>query len=219
MDAFLKMRVSSPDINTSMIEPIKKRNTFFGILIIVAIVLPMILAYFIFKTGIGFPSGTTNKGILLSPPQAIGDLVLSEGQKDMLSNLYQAGSKKRWRILVPVTRQCDASCQSHLYITRQVHIRLAEKAYRVERVLLLLDPMNKEELAKLEQDHPTTLMLQSTQEALRSWLSEAKLPHAADHYYYLIDQNGFAMMRYDNGHSGQDLLDDVKKLLKFTYDK
>ncbi len=201
----------------NVIDPvIKRRNKFYGLLIVSAIFLPMLLAYFIYKTGIGFPSGTTNKGVLLQPPQAVQDLVLT--QTDSLAILYQS-EHKRWRMLVPVTQDCDERCQAYLYLTRQVHIRLAEKAYRVERILLLLDNYPENHIETLKEEHPGTQIFRSTTRELERWLEKTPLPLSPEQYFYLVDQEGFAMMYYHTEHTGQDLLDDIKKLLKFTYDK
>ncbi len=198
------------------VEPIKKRNRFNGFLIIAIITLPMLVAYIMFKTGLGIPTSTSNKGILLQPARDIGELLLNS-QDDTLAHLV-SDEKKRWRMLIPVTKECDDTCQSHLYISRQVHIRLAEKAYRVERILLLLDRLSSEAIDQLKQEHPETVMVETTPASFNQWLNKNNLPLSAESYYYLIDQSGFAMMRYDISHKGQDLLDDVKKLLKFTYD-
>jgi len=204
---------------------IKKRNKFYGLLIVAAIVLPMLLAYLVFKTGIGFPVGTTNKGALIVPPQPIQNLALTNNN-DILNLLYssnnnvdQPATRKRWRILIPVTQNCDQLCRGYLTLTRQVHIRLAEKAYRVERILLLLDTFSEAEKASLTKEHPETLLIESTPQNLQEWLAQVKLPSKPNHHFYLVDQEGFTMMRYDEAHSGRDLLDDIKKLLKFTYDK
>ncbi|MFT6791017.1 MAG: hypothetical protein ACJA04_000217 [Cellvibrionaceae bacterium] len=194
-----------------------KRNRFYGFLVLSVVLLPMIAAYLIFTTGWGMPSSTTNKGILLSPPVPIQMLTLNENS-GALQDVYPEPTKK-WRILVPVRQACDRECQHFLYVSRQVHIRLAEKAYRVERILLLLDEFNTESLESLKKQHPATLIFHANITHLENWLAETQLPEAANDYFYLIDQEGFAMMRYSTVHSGQDLLDDLKKLLKFTYDK
>ncbi len=207
----------STDVNEPINTGIKKRNRYYGLLIVVVIVLPMAVAYIMFTTGMGIPSGTTNKGELLVPPQPIQDLVL-DNQDDSLKALMLS-DKKKWRMLVPVSKLCDEACQNHLYISRQVHIRLAEKAYRVERILLLLDTFSDAELEHLKQEHPSTVVVNSNVSSLNDWLQDTELPEKPIDYFYLVDQEGFAMMRYDIEHTGQDLLDDVKKLLKFTYDK
>lgn len=199
------------------VDPLQKRSRIYGLLIIAIITLPMLTAYIMFKTGWGIPIDTSNKGTLLQPARAIGELAL-KNQDDILSRLI-IDEKKRWRMLVPVTKACNEICQNHLYISRQVHIRLAEKAYRVERVLLLLDSLSEDAVDNLKKEHRETIIVESSLDDFNEWLAISKLPLSADNYFYLIDQNGYAMMYYDVDHKGQDLLDDVKKVLKFTYDK
>lgn len=199
-----------------VVDPIQKRNRFYGVLILAIITLPMLVAYMMFKTGWGIPVDTSNKGTLLQPARAIGELSLNN-QDDTLSSLI-IDEKKRWRILVPVTKACNEICQNHLYISRQVHIRLAEKAYRVERIILLLDSLSEDTLDNIKKEHRETIIVESSVDDFNEWLKVSTLPLSAENYFYLVDQEGFAMMRYDVNHKGQDLLDDVKRLLKFTYD-
>jgi len=209
-----------------------KRNRFFGLLILIIVTAPMLLAYVMYQTGWGISSSTTNKGELLTPALSIQDLqVIDEDNvfEKMFSNttdnsplnddMTKKSTGKKWRLLVPVTEACSDVCQQNLYTTRQVHIRLAEKAYRVERIILSLDELGSELLQRLENEHPNTLRISSSDDLFSQWLAPANIAESAEQYYYLVDQEGFAMMRYDVSHTGQDLLDDVKKLLKFTYDK
>jgi hypothetical protein len=212
---------------------IVKRNRFFGLVIIAIVTTPMLLAYIMFQTGWGVSSSTTNNGELLTPALPIQELqVLTEDK--VFESLFSEhvfdetavkkisvnkSNAKKWRLLVPVTTACSDICQKNLYTTRQVHIRLAEKAYRVERIILSLDELSPTLLQQLDNEHPNTLRISSRRDLFSQWLAPAKIAESAEQYYYLIDQEGFAMMRYDVSHTGQNLLDDIKKLLKFTYDK
>ncbi len=199
------------------IEPIKKRNRNYGLIILGIIILPTLAAYIMFKTGWGIPTDTSNKGTLLEPARAIDELILNN-ENDVLARLVE-DNKKRWRIRVPVKQPCSEICQNDLYISRQVHIRLAEKAYRVERVLLLLETLSTDALNNLEIEHPETILVETNVAALNARLDISNLASSGENYFYLVDQEGFAMMYYDIEHKGQDLLDDVKKVLKFTYSK
>ena len=214
-------------------KDIVKRNRFFGLVIIVIVTAPMLLAYIMFQTGWGVSSNTTNNGELLTPALPIQELQVMTEDK-VFENLFSGqffdeaalnkntknkSSAKKWRLLVPVTAACSDVCQKNLYTTRQVHIRLAEKAYRVERIILFLDELNPTLLQQLNNEHPNTLRVSSRANLFSQWLAPANIAESAEQYYYLIDQEGFAMMRYDASHTGQNLLDDIKKLLKFTYDK
>ncbi|MGS2718399.1 SCO family protein [Eionea flava] len=197
-----------------------KRNRFFAILIILIVAAPMVAAYIMFQTGWGVSLHTTNKGELINPPLPISALTLASDSQSIQSLVKSSSSAKKWRLLVLVDASCDDICQKNLYTTRQVHIRLAEKAYRVERVILSISADLPAVLEKqLADDHPNTQRIIASEQSLKQWLSAAGIQENAREYYYLVDQEGFAMMRYNTSHTGQDLLDDIKKLLKFTYDK
>lgn len=221
-DSLSTAGVNNQPNNTAII----KRNRFFGVVIILIVVLPMVAAYFIHQAGWVVTSGTTNKGELLQPPLQIQLLPI---MNDDLSfdQLYAADANKKWRFLVPVSADCSDICQQNLYTSRQVHIRLAEKSYRVERMLLMLGELPSALMQQLEQEHPNTRLIFSKSDQLSSWLAAADVSvdlhtdigNNAKDYYYLVDQEGFAMMRYSHLNTGHDVLDDIKKLLKFTYDK
>lgn len=205
--------------NADDTKKIIKRNRFFGILIIFMVVAPMGMAYIMYQTGWGVSSNTTNKGLLLNPPLPIQELILSQDDTLLTALFSDTQASKKWRLLVPVTSRCADICQKNLYTTRQVHIRLAEKAYRVERIILSLDELPVTLNEQLDKEHPNTLRPQMRSADFSQWVAPANIEGAVEDYYYLVDQEGYMMMRYDVSHTGQDLLDDIKKLLKFTYDK
>lgn len=183
-----------------------------AILLFAVIALPMISALLIYKTGVGMPSGTINEGLMLSPAKQIS--VLAKADNDGHSLL---ATGKKWRLLIPYSQNCDKACESNLYITRQVHIRLGEKARRVERVLLSLEAENTA-LENLLREHPRMRVMNVEASDFSRWLSESSLSSAADpmKHYLLVDEDGFAMMAYSAEHEGNQLLKDLKRVLKFT---
>ncbi|GAA5315967.1 MAG: hypothetical protein AseanaTS_11720 [Candidatus Pelagadaptatus aseana] len=190
-----------------------------GWLILAAIMLPMVSAYFIFKTGIGMPTGTVNKGELLRPATSVTalDYVNQDGKK-----VRPFDGKKLWRMVIVADDRCDDVCRQQLYLSRQVHIRLAEKSVRVERLFLNTGaPLSQDFAEFLKQEHPRLQALQIVQSQWRDTFSETSIadhPLNGSHIYYL-DQEGYAMMSYDSEHSGADLLDDIKRLLKYSYEE
>ena len=186
-------------------------------LLLAAITLPMIMAYVVFSTGWGIPTDTINKGDLVVPATSIEALPIvdREGRSvDLLSG------KKMWRWLIVGNNQCDDQCQNNLYLSRQVHIRLGEKAIRLERLYLNTEPRFSSEFSdQLSKEHPKLKQLHidagdwsqllSATSASESSLSEKSL--------FVVDQEGFVMMSYDRSHAGADLLDDIKRLLKYSY--
>lgn len=190
-----------------------------GWLVVAVIVLPMLSAYVIFNTGIGMPTSTINKGNLLLPATSIIDIDMlnDEGQKiDLI------GSKRLWRMLLVIDRQCNEVCLQQLYLSRQVHIRLGEKAMRVERVLVNAGEAFSDEFKRyLTTEHPRLKTVSVNSQQWQDNFSATSIAQDqldGSHIYY-VDLAGFAMMSYDQSHDGAALLSDIKRLLKYSYDE
>ncbi len=187
--------------------------------IMLIVILPMIIAYSVYYTGVGIPKGTVNKGQLIDPPQQIDDLPLQTLDGEAWRVSEQA---KRWRWIIPGYANCNEQCQKNLYLTRQVHIRLAEKSGRVERLYLLLDDhIDAATLEFIHTEHPHVPIVKAPADAVKELLAQTNLPPdaiAAGHYF-LMDQEGFVMMSYTPLDQGKDLLDDIKRMLKYSYEE
>ena len=79
--------------------------------IMLIVILPMVIAYSVYYTGVGVPQGTINKGQLIDPPQQIDDLSLQtlDGK-----NWHVADQATRWRLIIPGHAQCNEHCQHNL---------------------------------------------------------------------------------------------------------
>lgn len=193
-----------------------RRKKLQGLAVLAAVALPMLAAYIVFHTGLGMPSGTVNKGELLQPARSIQELPLLDERGEPMELLAE---RPRWRYLIVAGGDCDAECELLLYTSRQVHKRLSEKAERVERLLLSNRPLAAERIEQLRVEHPRLRFATVREGALQQLLAETNHRELQDPSALLVDQNGFAMMVYDNSHSGNQLLDDIKKLLKYSYER
>ena len=211
--------VESAMLNNNSNHSSSAGSTNKGLLIFAALLIPMLAAYFIFKTGIGMPGGTVNKGDLLLPATSIVDLPLRDSSGQVVSPF---DGKLQWRMLIAVDGSCDDQCLRQLYVSRQVHIRLGEKAVRVERWLVNTGAVLPESLQRhLQQEHPRLRIFQTGNIQWRNIFAESSIAqHRLDgsHIYY-VDQQGYAMMTYDPTHEGADLLTDIKRLLKYSYEE
>lgn len=199
----------------------QRRGRIQGAAVMLVVLLPMVIAYVVFYTGIGMPTRTINKGDLVSPPQLIRELPL-QADGGLAWDLH--GQPKKWRLLIPGYRECNEQCKKNLYLTRQVHIRLAEKSARVERLYLLLD--DQQSLTQVTRDfltteHPHVPVVQLAEQDFKSMLARTDLPAnaLAEGRYFLMDQEGFIMMSYTPQHDGKELLDDIKRMLKYSYEE
>lgn len=196
-------------------KPKKNNRTIIAILVVS--VLPIVAAYFAFFTGIGVPDHTVNTGKLLPHPLSVKNL-LSEGQSEFLLDLQQ---NRKWRLLIPIPDMCGTDCQQNLYTTRQVHIRLGEKSVRVERVALnIAGQAGLDYFETIKTEHPRLKLVTVTSEQWRNWLHDSgeNLDAQKEHFYLLVDQEGFAMMTYTTAQHGNELLKDLKRALKYSID-
>ncbi|WP_244506218.1 hypothetical protein [Microbulbifer marinus] len=162
------------------------------------------------------PDGTINQGQLLKPPVDISQLPFIEGGT---APVQLAEESPKWRYLILSGNECAADCEQLLYTSRQVHIRLGEKATRVERLLVTTAPLGDEFQQMLQRDHPRLRVVQLPEASLLQLQRQSAHEGIADTRVLLVDQQGFAMMAYDNHHSGNQLLKDIKRLLKYSYEK
>lgn len=197
----------------------QRRGRILGASVMLVVILPVVMAYVLFFTETGIPSDTVNKGDLLTPPLPIEQWQL----RTLDGNPWKLDEQStQWRLLIPGGADCDDQCQKNLYITRQVHIRLGGKAPRVERLYLLDDETLDTATARYFSDqHPELKVLRVNADAMRAALAETNLPAdpSARNRYFLMDQQGFVMMGYTRQHTGNELLKDIKRMLRYSYEE
>lgn len=159
--------------------------------------------------------GTSNKGVLLTPATPLTGLELTDREGKTWSFSTQ---KPRWRLLIPVADGCAKTCRDALYLTRQVHVRLERNAHRLERILLNLGPaLDANTLAFLDKEHPHLVILNGQRSAFEERLraSNGAWSSTADDTY-VVDPAGVAMLYFTPEHSGGDMLDDLRHLMKYS---
>ena len=192
------------------------------LLIIMAIVvIPFLLAYTMWRTGVWMPISTTNKGSLLLPPLHVDELRLKE--RDGAAIDYQSAAG-RWAMIIIGDGVCDATCENALYLTRQVHIALGKEASRVLRYYGELGVELDEQLAAtLAEEHPRLVAVNVDREEFSRYVDTRAAEQGLDFdsqvlvqesYILIADPLGNIMLYFTSGHSGKDILKDLKKLLK-----
>lgn len=197
-----------------MTMPTAQKKTPWQLYAILAVTLiPLIAAYVAYYTGIGVPDESVNEGTMLTPAPTMADLKGLEGE------VPEFGTDRVWRLLVPIPEVCGESCEQNLYITRQVHTRLGAKAERVDRYAVnLAGEAGDSYLQAIAADHPDLKTMTAPLPQWQQWLRDidAELDLNARHYYLLVDPQGFAMMAYTSEHTGNQLLTDIKRILRYS---
>jgi len=170
---------------------------------------PVVASYFTFY--VLRPQARTNHGELILPTRAVpvdGSLALTDLQG---RSVAPAALKGQWLLVTVAGGACDAACEKHLYMQRQLREVLGRDKDRVDRVWLVTDqaPVRPELLPALQQ----AWVLRAAPEALARWLSpEAGKPLSA--HIYLVDPRGDWMMRFPAQADPARMKKDLVRLMK-----
>ncbi|MBE7940290.1 MULTISPECIES: hypothetical protein [Ramlibacter] len=149
---------------------------------------PVIASYFTYY--VLHPSGHASHGELIEPvrplPAVMGERL--DGQPSPLAAL-----KGQWLLVSVASGDCDAACEKHLYLQRQLRESLGKDKDRVDWVWLVDDsrPVRPELQRALAQ----ATVLRVAPETLAAWLAPAT-GHALQDHLYLVDPMGNWMMRF-----------------------
>ena len=174
---------------------------------------PMLLASLMYYTGWLNPTGHTNRGTLVQPVIPVQTLGLEDASGTPLAQRFGPRSADpQWLLLVAAT-DCGEPCQELLYLARQVNIALGKNANRVGRAAALGQvpaPLSE------RWDREYRLMERLVPAATPAWRWPEAIDPSRAPRLLLIDPMGNVMMQYGPEHSGKDMLEDLKHLLKLS---
>lgn len=157
-----------------------------GVLLICAA--PVVASYFTYY--VVRPEGRRNFGELVQPQRTMPALVAATlgGQTVPMESL-----KGQWLLVSVAGGTCDATCQKHLYLQRQLRESVGKEKDRVDWVWLVNDgtPVPQELMPALQK--ATVLRVDGA--ALGAWLAPAEGRRIGDHLY-VVDPMGNWMMRF-----------------------
>lgn len=155
---------------------------------------PVIASYFTYY--LVRPEGRRNYGELIEPQRPLPDVAAAtaDGRPVRLSQL-----KGQWLLVSVAGGQCDAACEKHLYLQRQLREGLGKDKDRVDWVWLIDDQAPLREALQPALQQATVLRVDPAQ--LAQWLAPAPGHRLADHLY-MVDPFGHWMMRFP---AGQDM--------------
>ena len=161
---------------------------FLVLLICAAPVVASYLTFYVVR-----PDGRTNYGELIAPPRPLpSGLPLIDLQGAMVK---AESLKGQWLLVVVSGGACDAVCEKHLWLQRQLRETLGREKDRLDKVWLIADdaPPRAQTLDAIRTNTEIT-MLRVPKGALSAWLAPAAGRSLTDHLY-VIDPLGNWMMR------------------------
>lgn len=149
---------------------------------------PVIASYFMYY--VVRPEGRRNYGELIEPQRPLPALAATtiDGKPVALPSL-----RGQWLLVSVAQGACDAACEQHLYLQRQLREGLGKEKDRLDWVWLVTDGAQVRESLRPALGQATVLRLGGAQ--LAQWLAPDSGSRLADHLY-LVDPMGNWMMRF-----------------------
>jgi hypothetical protein len=170
---------------------------------------PVLASYFTYY--VLRPEGRRNYGELIEPQRPMPSIhgTTLGGKPVALPSL-----QGQWLLVSVAGGACDAACEKHLYLQRQLRESLGKEKGRLDWVWLVPDnaPVRPELQPALQQ--ATVLRVDAAQ--LAQWLQPAAGRSLTDHLY-MVDPMGHWMMRFppdqDTAHAAK-LRRDLERLMR-----
>ncbi len=165
------------------------------------------LTYYVIR-----PQGRTNYGELILPQRPLpDDLPLADLQG---RSIGAASLRGQWLLVVVAGGACNAACEKHLWLQRQLRETLGREKDRIEKVWLIDDGVApRADVLNAVRTNTEMTVLQVPRKALAEWLRPAPGQVLEDHFY-IVDPLGNWMMRSPVDPVPARLKGDVEKLLR-----
>ncbi len=163
------------------------------------------------------PTSTTNYGELITPARPLENFVMQALDGTPVNQDILRG---HWTLVYIGAAECDPSCRSNLYNIRQIRIALNEKIDRLERLWIVSNMQNSEQLHGLLEEHPGLQVVKPDSEMLQRLFTQFRMSNddaAVEGRVYLVDPLGNLMMRYPVDAQPKGILKDILRLLKTSW--
>jgi len=152
---------------------------------------PVVASYFTYY--VIRPDARRSYGDLIEPqrPLPVASASTLEGKAVQLSSL-----KGQWLLVSVAGGACDAECEKHLYLQRQLRESLGKDKDRIDWVWLVADDVPVRDALRPALSQATVLRVDPKR--LSAWLAPSQGHALADHLY-VVDPMGNWMMRFPAG--------------------
>ncbi len=173
------------------------------IVIIAMSLLPIFVGWFFYYNPQYVPQGNTNIGTLFEQhvdQQALG-----------------IAHSRQWKLLVFINNSCQLQCIQRLSVMQKLQLALGKNAHRLTRDAVLINTVLPEKTAQLIAMNDASLRVYSlsaqAQQTLNARLASVYTA-MQDLGVVLIDPHGNWVLWYDKTYTGNQILIDLRKLLK-----
>lgn len=196
----------APDAQALALTHRTKRSRIKLLLLFLASASPIIASYFTYY--VVRPEGRRNYGELIDPQRPLPAMTGVD-----LAGVAQPlqGLRHQWLLITVADSACDAQCESHLFLSRQLREALGKDKDRLDWVWLRTGDAAVPEPLKVGLQ--TATVLQVSEAAVGSWLTPAPGQRLSDHLY-VVDPMGNWMMRFPTPLDAAKARKDLERLMR-----
>ncbi len=165
------------------------------------------LAFYVFD----YRPGSKNYGDLVKPVRPLEFPLLTSRDNRALDDAFW----NKWTFVLLDKGDCAKLCRDNLYYLRQMRVALGRDVNRVQNLLIMQNPVNRELDGFLTEYPNLTVIDQADQSLLESFRLPGIEPGETS-ILYLIDPAGNLMMTYPAVNDPSSILSDMRRLLKVS---
>jgi len=176
---------------------------------------PLLVAFWLYYGLEGWrPAGRTNHGELIQPPRSLPQTELATPDAGKLPADLLHG---KWTLVYIGDGKCDERCREALTLIRQSRLALNDDMARVQRLFVVTGDCCDSSYLESEHRGLIVAVLDERAGALRDVFAEVTPePLEQAGRIYVVDPLGNLMMSYARTAEPKGLLEDLKKLLKYS---
>ncbi|MEN9448597.1 MAG: hypothetical protein RJA25_1887 [Bacteroidota bacterium] len=182
---------------------------FIFLLLLIIFLAPLVVAVLLYnKNPIWLHHKTVNKGTLISSS-------LNLQQINVMSHRTTLRSVNgSWFLFYLAELGCRELCQKNIHTIRQITLALGKNRYRVKYGLILDNEKSLTSQAFINKDSDLLYFTIATHE-LKNFFSALKIKYPTEGFY-LTDPSGKIILYYSNNTSGEDIYQDLTRLLTIS---
>ena len=195
------------------VSPAPLKHPMFWILALT--LLPIIIGLVLYFSAWS-PTGPGNHGELIRPAQKIPNVSL----RTLDGKPFDFGSLKNlWVMLYLDVPGCNPVCQKNLFNMRQVHVATDKHVARVRRVFVLSQPASAEQVSGIQKKYPDLLLVSGDNSQIQALANQLprQVGSAVGQDIYLMDPQGYLILRYAPTVNPSGLLKDLNRLLTYSW--
>tara|TARA_R110002110_G_scaffold271566_3_gene486994 strand:+ start:19966 stop:20580 length:615 start_codon:yes stop_codon:yes gene_type:complete len=199
------------DTNTS------KKRPWTLIILFLVFAVPFAMAWYYYQTQDQREFKLMHHGDLIRPAKSIQQLSFTDATNN--EKFIGKSLNGKWWVFYVAPDKCLEECHDNLYNIKQMITALGKNSNRVSSMFISLPDCQKQACEGYVLEHyPDMKRAELSLSAFEDLFQETSQPLERERVgeIYLCDPKGYVMMRYSGEAAHQDILKDLKRLLKYS---